>query len=139
MPPRKDWFYNTVYWDDRTLVYQVGSVTSVDQIKPKGIGYILHLHKILKRSRTAFYCITNLGTPNGTEMVKLKLPTNLVIRDGQLTEIDLKGCTETTAISYLCTATLNVKEECLRNASMCSTIAKQLLRTDGRSHRLATS
>ena len=91
MPPRKDWFYNTVYWDDRTLVYQVGSVTSVDQIKPKGIGYILHLHKILKRSRTAFYCITNLGTPNGTEMVKLKLPTNAVMRDGQLKEIDLKG------------------------------------------------
>ena len=91
MRARKDWFYNTVYWADPTFVYRFSSVTPVHPIKPQGIGYILHLPRILTPSRTALYCITNLGTPKGTAMVKLKLPTNAVMRDGQLKEIDLKG------------------------------------------------
>ena len=41
MRARRDWFYNTVYWDEPTLVYQFGSVTPVHPYQTP--SYRVHL------------------------------------------------------------------------------------------------
>ena len=41
MRSRPEWFRDTVYWDQLSLVYQYGSVSPVHPITPKAIGYIL--------------------------------------------------------------------------------------------------
>ena len=130
MRPRREWFINTVYWDEPNLVYQFGGVTPVHPLKADAIGYILHLPKILKPSRTALFCMSNLGVPKDKVLVRLKLPTHAVLRDGQLKEIDLNGCSATTSVSYLCMAALNLKDGCLTNASACSPLVRQLSRTE---------
>ena len=79
-------------------------------LKPQAIGYMLHLPRILKPSLSVLCCISNLGTPMRTALVMLKVPTNAVMMDGQLREIDLNGCTATRALSYICTASLNVND-----------------------------
>ena len=63
-------------------------------------------------------------------LVKRKLPTHAVLKEGQLKEIDLKGCSGTTSISYLCMAMLQLKDGCLNNASLCTNSVKKLSGTD---------
>ena len=53
MRMRRDWFYNTVYWDEPTLMYQFGCVTLVHTNKVEAIAYILHLPKIQRPSEEA--------------------------------------------------------------------------------------
>ena len=130
MQARRDWFYNTVYWDSPTLVYQFGGVTPVHPVRADAIAYILHLPKILKPSLTTLFCLSNLGVPRENVVVKRKLPTHAVLRDGQLKEIDLKGCTATTPVSYICMAALNIRDGCLTNSSTCTTVVKQLQGTE---------
>ena len=55
------------------------------------------------------------------------VPAHAVLTEAHHNEIDLKWSTVTTALSYLCTAALTVKNGCLTNGSLCSTMPTQLL------------
>ena len=63
-------------------------------------------------------------------LAKRRLPTHPVLQEEQLSEIDLRSCSATTALSYLCLANLNLRDGCLTNASMCSTVVKRFSGTE---------
>ena len=63
MRMRRDWFINTVYWDEPTLIYEFGSLTPVHPIQVDALASILHLPKSLHQARAVLYCITSLGAP----------------------------------------------------------------------------